>query len=216
MQSSECMETLFEALLASANTAVFTGAGVSTLSGIKDFRGKDGVYAKPWEGHSVEDILSLPFFRRDPSIFYAWAREFCYCLDKFSPCIVHTMLKHLEDKGLIGGVMTQNIDVLHQKAGTRRVLEVHGSSSSHHCLKCRKSYDYEAIAPIVMKAEVPKCSCGGVIKPDIIFYGESLDDKTLDACSWEFVDGSTGGLDSVGGLAIGCKALHCECATDAA
>jgi NAD-dependent deacetylase len=181
----ETIDTLWQAIQDSEDTAVFTGAGVSTLSGIKDFRGKDGVYAKPWQGHSVEDILSLPFFKRDPAIFYAWAREFCYCLDRFSPCIVHTMLTHLEEKGLIGGVMTQNIDVLHQKAGTRHVLEVHGSPSCHHCLKCHKTYDYDAIAPTVMKGEVPHCHCSGVIKPDIIFYGESLDGKTLDECfSW--------------------------------
>lgn len=183
----ETIDSLWQALKSAKNTAVFTGAGVSTLSGIKDFRGKDGVYAKPWQGHHVEDILSLPFFRRDPAIFYAWAREFCYCLDRFSPCIVHEMLTHLEQKGLIGGVMTQNIDVLHQKAGTQRVLEIHGSPSCHHCLKCHKTFDYDAIAPTVMRGDVPHCSCGGVIKPDIIFYGESLDTQTLDA-SFEWAE----------------------------
>ncbi|MBQ9817245.1 MAG: NAD-dependent deacetylase [Proteobacteria bacterium] len=175
-------ESFWEALKSSKDTAVFTGAGASTLSGIKDFRGKDGVYSKPWQGYSVEDILSIPFFRKDPSIFYAWAREFCYCLDRFKPCIVHTVLAKLEEKGMIGGVMTQNIDVLHQAAGSKRVLEVHGSPSNHHCLKCRKTFSYDEIAPTVMDGKVPYCDCGGVIKPDIIFYGESLDADTLDAC----------------------------------
>ncbi len=178
-------ESFWETLKESKDTAVFTGAGASTLSGIRDFRGKDGVYSKPWQGYSVEDILSIPFFRKDPSIFYAWAREFCYCLDRFTPCIVHTVLAKLEEKGMIGGVMTQNIDVLHQAAGSKRVLEVHGSPSNHHCLKCHKSFGYDEIAPIVMRGDVPYCDCSGVIKPDIIFYGESLDSSTLEACfSW--------------------------------
>ena len=180
--SSSDFESFWKTLQASKDTAVFTGAGASTLSGIRDFRGKDGVYSKPWQGYAVEDILSLSFFKRDPSIFYAWAREFCYCLDRFKPCIVHTMLAKLEEKGIIGGVMTQNIDVLHQAGGSKNVLEVHGSPSNHHCLKCRKTFGYDEIAPKVMDGKVPYCDCGGVIKPDIIFYEESLDEKTLNAC----------------------------------
>ena len=180
--ADEHFESFWKALTSDKDVAVFTGAGVSTLSGIKDFRGKDGVYSKPWQGYNVEDILSIPMFKKDPAIFYAWAREFCYCLDRFSPCIVHTVLAKLEEKGMIGGVMTQNIDVLHQKAGSKRVLEVHGSPSCHHCLKCRKTFGYDDIAPTVMRGDVPKCECGGVIKPDIIFYGESLDSDTLEAC----------------------------------
>lgn len=180
---SQSIQSLIDAIKSSNDTAVFTGAGVSTLSGIKDFRSPDGVYSRPWQGYSVEDILSLHFFKRDPAIFYQWAREFCYCLDRYSPSIVHNLLAKLEEQHLIGGVMTQNIDVLHQKAGSKNVLEVHGSPSNHHCLKCRKTFGYDDIAPTVMKGDVPKCpDCGGVIKPDIIFYGESLDQNTLEAC----------------------------------
>ena len=185
--SSEIMHAFIEALKSSKDTAVFTGAGVSTLSGIKDFRSPDGVYSRPWQGYSVEDILSLHFFKRDPAIFYQWAREFCYCLDRYQPSIVHQLLADLEARKIIGGVMTQNIDVLHQKAGSKHVLEVHGSPSNHHCLKCRKSFGYDEIAPTVMKGEVPKCDCGGVIKPDIIFYGEQLDADTLEA-SFEWAE----------------------------
>lgn len=176
------MESFLQALFSSSDTAAFTGAGVSTLSGIKDFRSPDGVYSRPWQGYSVEEILSLPFFHRDPAIFYQWAREFCYCLDRYAPSIIHLVLARMEREGIIGGVMTQNIDVLHQKAGSKRVLEVHGSPSSHHCLGCHRTFGYDEIAPTVMKGEVPHCSCGGIIKPDIIFYGESLNQETLEAC----------------------------------
>ena len=135
---------------------VFTGAGVSTLSGIKDFRSSDGAYSKPFHGRCVEDILSLDTFRHEPDLFYAWAKEFCYCLDRFQPNIVHKMVAHLEEKSYSRGVMTQNIDVLHQAAGSKHVLEIHGSPSKHHCLKCRQSYSYEEIAPKVMASELPK------------------------------------------------------------
>ena len=176
------IQSFVEALKNAKDAAVFTGAGVSTLSGIKDFRSPDGVYSRPWQGYSVEDILSLHFFNRNPAIFYQWAQEFCYCLDRYQPSIIHNLLADLEAKKIIGGVMTQNIDVLHQKAGSKNVLEVHGSPSKHHCLKCHKFFSYDDIAPIVMRDEVPKCDCGGIIKPDIIFYGESLDQDTLEAC----------------------------------
>lgn len=178
----DSFESFWDAMKKSQNTAVFTGAGVSTLSGIRDFRGKNGVYTQPWHGYDVEDILSIPLFHRDPSIFYAWSKEFCYCLDRFHPCIVHKVLAKLEAIGMIGGVMTQNIDVLHQAAGSKKVLEVHGSPSQHHCLSCRRTFGYDEIAPIVMRNEIPHCPCGGIVKPDIIFYGEQLDGDTLDAC----------------------------------
>lgn len=164
------------------SVAVFTGAGVSTLSGIKDFRSADGVYSRPFQGRSVEDILSLDTFYAEPDLFYAWAKEFCYCLDRFKPNIVHKIVAELEAKSYTNGVMTQNIDVLHQAAGSKNVLEIHGSPSRHHCLKCRKFYDYASIAPKVMAGRVPKCACGGIIKPDIIFYGEMLNDRVLSEC----------------------------------
>ncbi|MFA5624961.1 MAG: NAD-dependent deacylase [Bradymonadales bacterium] len=160
---------------------VFTGAGVSTLSGIRDFRGKDGVYAKPWEGHRVEEILSLPFFRKKPELFYAWAKEFCYRLEAFDANIVHRTLAKMQKNSLIADIYTQNIDLLHQKAGSPRVYEIHGSPSSHHCSKCKKIFYYDEIAPKVMRDELPRCDeCSAVIKPDIILYGESLDAKMLE------------------------------------
>ncbi len=168
------LDKFYDALLAAKHAVCFTGAGVSTLSGIKDFRSPDGVYSKPWQGYNVEDILSLSFFRHDPSIFYAWARDFCYCLDRFEPNIVHKTLAELQKRGILKSLITQNIDLLHTRAGSPDVIEVHGSPAKHHCLKCHKVTLYDEIAPIVMRGEVPKCSCGGVIKPDIIFYEEQL------------------------------------------
>lgn len=160
---------------------VFTGAGISTLSGIRDFRGKDGVYSRPWEGYAVEELLSLSFFRKKPELFYAWAREFCYRLEAFDTNIVHRVLAQMQTKGLIADIYTQNIDLLHQKAGSSRVYEIHGSPGSHHCTKCNKSFVYDEIAPLVMASVLPRCDlCAGVIKPDIVLYGESLDGALLE------------------------------------
>lgn len=184
--SKNDFESLYQAIVENKDknekTLVFTGAGVSTLSGIKDFRGKGGLYSTPWHGYSVEDILSLREFLKNPKIFYAWAREFCYCLDRFSPNIVHKLLAKLEGNGYISGVVTQNIDILHQAAGSLRVCEFHGSPAGHHCLKCHETYGYDTIAPIVMKGDVPHCSeCNGIIKPDIVFYGEGIDEDVIES-----------------------------------
>ena len=165
----------------SRNMTVFTGAGVSTLSGIPDFRGRHGVYNDPWQGLDVEEIISLTFFRKEPGIFYKWARDVWYRLEDYEPNIVHTTITKLQDKGFLKAVYTQNIDMLHQRAGSRNVYEVHGSPEYHHCTRCLARYSYGEIAPTVLRDEVPVCrKCGGVIKPDIIFYEESLNEDVLD------------------------------------
>lgn len=164
----------------SRNIVVFTGAGVSTLSGIRDFRGPEGLYKNNWNGLSVEDILSIDYFMQDPSTFYSWAKGFVYQLENYQPNIVHIVLGRLAEKGYIRGVYTQNIDLLHQKGGVEHVWELHGSPSIHHCLSCGKSYAYSDIAPMVRTDRVPYCEvCRGIIKPDIIFYGEQLDHQLL-------------------------------------
>jgi len=173
-------EELKDLLKNSNYTLAFTGAGVSTLSGIRDFRGKNGVYMQPWHGKSVEEILSLDCFLSEPELFYAWAKEFLYRLEEFHPSAVHCALAALEQHGMLRGVYTQNIDLLHQAAGGKKVYEVHGSPAHHHCLKCGKAFGYEEIAPRVLADEVPHCSCGGLIKPDIVFYGENLNEALLD------------------------------------
>lgn len=159
---------------------VFTGAGVSTLSGIRDFRGINGVYKEPWHGRNVEDILSLDTFRKEPELFYGWATEFVYCLEKYEPSVVHNVLAKLEKQQLLKALYTQNIDLLHTKAGNLNVYELHGSPSLHHCMKCRAEYSYEEISPMVLGGKVPYCDlCGALVKPDIVFYGESLDENLL-------------------------------------
>ena len=173
-------DELWKLLRESRNTIAFTGAGISTLSGIRDFRGANGVYLQPWHGKQVEEILSLDCFLEDPGLFYRWAQEFIYRLDEFHPAAVHRALAGLEAHGMLHCVYTQNIDLLHQKAGSRKVYELHGSPAHHHCLRCRKEFGYAEIAPRVLAGEVPHCPCGGVIKPDIVFYGGSLDSDLLD------------------------------------
>ena len=165
----------------SRKTAVFTGAGVSTLSGIPDFRGSHGVYNSPWNGLSVEEILSIDYFYSHPEIFYAWAEEVWYHLEDYEPNIVHYTLAELEHRGLLqNGLFTQNIDFMHQRAGSRRVYELHGSAKAAYCTNCNAYYTYDTIAPIVREGKVPRCTtCGSLIKPDIVFYGESLSSSVL-------------------------------------
>lgn len=174
-------ELLKKLITESKHTVAFTGAGVSTLSGIRDFRGTGGFYTGSYHGKQVEDLLSLDLFHHDPSLFYGWAREFVYVLDTFQPSVVHRVLSTMEKKKLLSGLYTQNIDVLHHKAGSERVWEIHGSPMTHHCLSCGTMATYEEVAPTVQLHQVPHCSaCGGILKPDIVFYGEQLDSALLD------------------------------------
>lgn len=175
------VETLEQLLDRSNHTVVFTGAGVSTLSGIRDFRGSGGFYTSKWHGKRVEDLLSLYLFKEDPSWFYGWAREFLYRLDDFQPSIVHTVLAKMERMGMIEGVYTQNIDLLHQKGGSNHVWEIHGSPRQHTCVSCGAKASYNDVVTVVQDGKVPHCrQCGGVLKADIVFYGEQLDGMLLD------------------------------------
>lgn len=175
---------LCELIASSSKICVFTGAGVSTLSGIPDFRGKHGVYTDPWMGMNVEDIISLTFFRKSPDIFYKWAKDVWYRLEDYEPNIVHKVLADMKLP-----VFTQNIDMLHQRAGSSEVYEVHGSPRIHHCTKCGKSFTYDEIAPKVRADILPICpECSGVIKPDIVFYEESLNEDVLRKAWHSFAD----------------------------
>ena len=165
----------------SSRIAVLTGAGVSTLSGIPDFRSSGGLYSKEFGNMSVEEILEIGFFRSHPDVFYSWARENWYQMDSFEPNIIHRTLAEMEKRGKLSeGIFTQNIDNLHQRAGSRKVYELHGSVRFGYCMNCHKQYSYQEIAKEVNAGNVPVCSsCGGVIKPDIVFYGEPLNSSVL-------------------------------------
>ncbi len=167
------MERLVKLLRDSKSAVAFTGAGVSTLSGIADFRGKNGLYTR--KDIDAGKLFDIGYFHRDPSYYYMKSKDFIYNLEEKTPSIVHTELARLEEKGILKAVITQNIDLLHQKAGSKRVVEVHGSPLVHRCLSCGKTRDFEEIAEMVQRDVVPSCdACGGKVKPDITFFGEAL------------------------------------------
>jgi len=166
-------------LLKTSNHCVFlSGAGVSTFSGIPDFRGKSGLYTK----YDADRIFSLDEFHNDPSYYYHHSKDLIYNLNEREPGLIHKILARMEEQGIVKAIITQNIDMLHQKAGSINIIEIHGSPASHHCLQCGRHYSYKNIADIVQQDNIPLCDgCGGLIKPDITFYGEMLDQETLDA-----------------------------------
>ena len=153
----------------SENIVFFGGAGVSTESGIPDFRSVDGLYNQKYK-YPPETIISYSFFMRNPEEFYGFYKNKMIYLSA-KPNKAHIKLQELEKKGKLKAVITQNIDGLHQMAGSNNVLELHGSVHRNYCMKCGKSYDVD----VVMKSQsVPKCICGGTIKPDVVLYEEAL------------------------------------------
>ena len=153
----------------------FGGAGVSTESGIPDFRSVDGLYSQHFE-YPPETIISHSFYLRDPSYFFRFYREKMLPLD-FEPNITHKKLAQWEQEGKLSAVVTQNIDGLHQKAGSKTVYELHGSVLRNYCTKCRKFYPAEFIRD---SKDVPRCDCGGIVKPDVVLYEEGLDQDTVE------------------------------------
>ena len=152
----------------------FGGAGVSTESGIPDFRSADGIYHQHYK-YAPEQVVSHSFFKAHPDVFYDFYKEKMMCLDA-EPNPAHRKLAQLEEAGRLTAVITQNIDGLHQKAGSRKVYELHGSIHRNYCQKCGRFYD----AAYVKEAPgIPRCECGGVIKPDVVLYEESLDAVTI-------------------------------------
>lgn len=152
----------------------FGGAGVSTESGIPDFRSVDGLYNQKYD-YPPEQILSHTFFMHYTEEFYRFYRDKMLCLDK-KPNKAHLKLAELEKSGKLTAVVTQNIDGLHQAAGSKKVYELHGSVLRNYCMKCGKFHSAEYIKN---SNGVPKCECGGVIKPDVVLYEEGLDDSTV-------------------------------------
>ena len=171
----EKLKTLQQWIDESRAIVFFGGAGVSTESGIPDFRSVDGLYNQKY-AWPPEEILSRTFFDARPEEFYRFYRDKMLCLDA-QPNAAHKKLAELEAAGKLRSVVTQNIDGLHQLAGSKRVWELHGSVHRNYCMKCHKPYTVEDIKT---GTGVPKCSCGGTVKPDVVLYEESLDSATME------------------------------------
>ena len=171
----EKMQQFKQMVNESDNIVFFGGAGVSTESGIPDFRSKDGLYNQKYD-YPPEEILSHTFFINHTEAFYNFYKDKMNSL-KYKPNITHIKLAELEEKGKLKAVVTQNIDGLHQKAGSKNVYELHGSVLRNYCMKCHKFYDAEYV---FTSKGIPKCSCGGTIKPDVVLYEEGLDEETLE------------------------------------
>lgn len=168
------IEQLQKLIDESKRIVFFGGAGVSTESGIPDFRSTDGLYHQEY-AYPPETILSHTFFRRNPEEFYRFYRAKMLCLDA-KPNAAHLKLAELERTGKLTAVVTQNIDGLHQKAGSKKVLELHGSVLRNYCMKCGKFHTAEFI---LQSEGIPRCECGGMIKPDVVLYEEGLDDQIM-------------------------------------
>ena len=169
------MEKLKNWISESNRIVFFGGAGVSTESGIPDFRSVDGLYSQKFD-YPPETIISHTFYQRKPEYFFRFYREKMLPLG-FEPNITHKVLARWEQEGKLSAVVTQNIDGLHQKAGSKRVYELHGSVLRNYCVRCGKFYPAEFIRDC---DGVPKCDCGGIVKPDVVLYEESLDQNTIE------------------------------------
>ncbi|MEN8807393.1 MAG: NAD-dependent deacylase [Desulfobacterales bacterium] len=162
-----------ELLLTLKNCVVLTGAGISAESGIPTFRSKDGL----WERYDPMVYASVEVFRRDPSKYWQIRGNFIRNYDNYSPNAAHRALVELEQMGIVRRVITQNIDGLHRKAGSRRVVEIHGSLREIICQQCGKTY----LAPNIPEGNPPHCECGGVLKPNTVLFGEQLPPEALEA-----------------------------------
>lgn len=156
----------------SENIVALTGAGISTNAGIPDFRGPQGLYVT--KRYDPDIIFDITYFKRDPKPFFEFARDFIRLEETITPTAAHFYLAELERQGKLKGIITQNIDALHQKAGSNKVYEIHGSIWHSRCMDCQRDYNFELMKQWTLSQEVPFCECGGVIKPDIVFFGESV------------------------------------------
>ena len=168
------MQQLRQWISESKSAVFFGGAGVSTESGIPDFRSVDGLYNQKFE-YPPETIISHSFYVRKPSYFFRFYREKMLPLG-YEPNVTHRVLARLEAEGHLAAVVTQNIDGLHQKAGSKNVYELHGSVLRNYCVKCHKFYPAEVVRDA---KDIPLCDCGGTIKPDVVLYEEALDEHTM-------------------------------------
>ncbi len=175
MESLQKLQALIDE---SKKIVFFGGAGVSTESGIPDFRSQDGLYQQQWK-YPPETIISRSFFDRNPKEFYRFYRE-KLIIKGVEPNITHKKLAELEAAGKLSAVVTQNIDGLHQKAGSKKVYELHGSTLRNFCMECGNFYDDTFISESAGAPDsLPRCSCGGLVKPDVVLYEEGLDDDVV-------------------------------------
>ena len=204
---------LRELLHNSKHAVFFGGAGVSTGSGIPDFRGTDGLYtAAPDNGYSPEYMLSCDCLECQPELFFSYYRSNMLYPDA-RPNSAHTALAELEKEGLIKAVITQNIDGLHQEAGSKNVYELHGTVASNHCVRCGKQYGRDYVAN---GSGIPVCEeCKGTVRPDVVLYGEGLDGATFDGAEREIsksdlliVGGSSLTVYPAAGLVAGYRGRH--------
>ncbi len=179
----------------SSRIVFFGGAGVSTESGIPDFRSADGIYHQKYR-YSPEQIVSHSFFMQYPEVFYEFYRDKMMALDA-KPNAAHMKLAELETAGKLTAVVTQNIDGLHQAAGSKKVYELHGSIHRNYCMKCGKFYDAKYVKG---SSDVPRCECGGMIKPDVVLYEEGLDPATIQGAVEAIVNADT---PIIGGTSLG-------------
>lgn len=171
----EKLDQLKTCIAESSNIVFFGGAGVSTESGIPDFRSVDGLYHQKFD-YPPETIISHSFFVSNPEYFFRFYREKMLPLG-FEPNITHQKLAQWEQEGKLSAVVTQNIDGLHQKAGSKRVYELHGSVLRNYCMRCHKFYPAEYVKNY---DGIPMCTCGGTVKPDVVLYEESLDQQCIE------------------------------------
>ncbi len=183
MTKQEKIEQLKQWVTDSPNIVFFGGAGVSTESGIPDFRSKDGLYHQKYD-YPPEEILSRTFFDRKTEEFYRFYRDKLNSL-QYEPNVTHYKLAQMEQAGKLKAVVTQNIDGLHQKAGSKNVLELHGSVLRNTCMKCGKFHTAEEVFG---SEGIPRCECGGIIKPDVVLYEEGLDGKIMERAAKAIYD----------------------------
>lgn len=158
---------------AASKLAVLTGAGLSTAAGVPDFRGPKGLYVT--RAYDPETVFEITHFDRDPAPFYKFSRDFLGMLETIQPTKTHAFLADWEKRGKDVTVVTQNIDGLHQRAGSKRVLPMHGDYETAHCRRCGQGCDKATLLDLMREAEIPLCrQCSGVIKPDVVFFGENV------------------------------------------
>ena len=156
----------------SSNIVALTGAGISTAAGLPDFRGPGGLYERP--EYDPETIFDIDHFPHHPETFYAFTRELIGIVGHLTPTYTHRLLARLEHEGKLSALLTQNIDPLHQKAGSSNIISLHGNYWSSRCLSCGRKFDYEELLQMLETMNVPHCPCSGLIKPNVVFFGEAV------------------------------------------